>query len=182
MKKVFVMYSALNNGTKRIAEEVKNKAEQKGAEVVLYDLDEHKEMLLCMGCKYCDKINGKEFGCPLKDFVYEVYDYSMEADSIVSVTSISDTCMFGTQRYKDVINRLQVATHKSLPSGEVISLWEGKDYFTIGTYEDSQANVPAFKMVTEKYAPYYKAAKSDVIVCKEGDLSSAEKVVNAIFE
>ena len=182
MKKILLMYSALNEGTKKIAEEIKNKSEQKGAEVIFYDLNEPKEMLLCMGCKYCDKINGTEFGCPLKDFVYEVYDYALEADEIVSVTSIEDTCMFGTQRYKDVINRLQVATHKSLPSGEVISVWEGKGYFTVGTYEDSQANVPAFQMITEKYGPYYKARKSEVVVCKEGDLTAADKIVNAIFE
>jgi multimeric flavodoxin WrbA len=181
MSKVFVMYSALNDGTKKIAEEVKNKAEAKGAEVVLYDLDANEHMEMCMGCKFCKKIMSTEFGCPLKDFVYEVYDHAMKADTIISVTSIEDSCLFGTQRYKNVINRLQVSVTKENDEGVAKSMWEGKGYFTIGTYEDNQANVPAFQMVTAKYGPYYKASKSDVIVCKAGDLSAADKIIEEAF-
>ena len=181
MSKVFIMYSALNDGTVKIAEEVKNKAEAKGAEVVLYNLDDKGEEMLCMGCQFCKNIMTDEFGCPLKDYVYDVYDHCLAADTIISVTSIADTCFFGTQKYKNVINRIQVAACKFNHEPKPYSLLKGKGYFTIGTYEDNESNIPMFKMVTEKYGPYYEAGKTDVIVCKAGDLSAANQVVEEAF-
>ena len=181
MSKVFVMYSALNDGTVKIAEEVKNKAEAKGAEVIFYNLDDKGQEKLCMGCQECKEIMGTQFGCPLKDFVYDVYDYALAADTIISVTSIADTCFFGTQRYKNVINRLLVALHKFNDQPKAHSLIKGRGYFTIGTYDDNEANVEMFKMITEKYGPHFESGKSDVIVCKAGDLSAANQIVEEAF-
>lgn len=110
--------------TKPFIEELKNG----GAEVEYIELKD-KNIAPCKGCYACQQVAG-EYGCAIKDDMYEIVDEIVKADIIILATPIYS--FYCTTDMKALLDR-HYGLNKYYGSAEG-SLWEGKKVGVIATH------------------------------------------------
>lgn len=102
--------------------------ENSGAEVKYIELKD-KNIAPCKGCYACQQVEG-EYGCVIKDDMYEIVDEIVKADVIILATPIYS--FYCTTQMKAVLDR-HYGLNKFYGSAQG-SLWEGKSVGIIATH------------------------------------------------
>lgn len=139
MNVLILMGSPRNiSNTAELTKPFVNELKAHNAEVVYISLRD-KNVAPCKGCYACQQVSG-EYGCVIKDDMYEIVDEIKRADLIVLATPIYS--FYCTASMKAVLDR-HYGLNKYYGSGEG-SLWKGKSVAIIAThgYEKEYGTLP----------------------------------------
>lgn len=117
--------------------------------VYLYD----KNISPCISCYNCQEIHG-EYGCILRDYMYDIVEEIMRADCIILASPIySGYC---TAPMKAMIDR-HYGLNKHYGKPGQSSLWEGKKCGIIATCKyDLESNISPFENGVKKLCEHSK--------------------------